>query len=427
MTDQSVRGRFIWHELMTPDTDESMDFYAESLGWKKVPWEADPSYPMFGAPSGPLGGAVASMEPPVWIPYVATPDLDGTVAEAVRLGAEVKSPPTPIPNGSRYAVLLDPQGACFAVYEPGTQPPPETAPGLGDFAWHELAALDWRSAFDFYAALFGWDKIDEHDMGPMGVYALFGRNGAQIGGMFDKRDQGKPGDAYWLGYVSVADVHATVEKIKAAGGGVAAGPMQVPGGAWIAQCMDPDGALFAVHAAPTAPNEAREPAAAAETRTRQPKKAAAKKTHAAAEPARPASGAADKAGKKTGKKKAAGKKTATKAAKKTGGKAGKKTAKKAAKKAGKKAAKKTAKKVSKKAGKKPPKKTAKKAAKKTAKKTAAKKAARKTGKKKSAGRKAGKATGKKRAAKRGGAKKASRAGRRSGPKRKTSKKPARRR
>jgi hypothetical protein len=84
-------------------------------------------------------------------------------------------------------------------------------------------------------------------MGPMGMYLIFGRNGTQLGGMFDKGSQGKPGSAYWLGYVSVDDVEGAIERAKAARGSVLTGPMDVPGGDRVAQLMDPHGAFFALH------------------------------------------------------------------------------------------------------------------------------------------------------------------------------------
>ncbi len=116
-------------------------------------------------------------------------------------------------------------------------------------------------AFGFYAALFDWDEITQHDMGPMGMYLVFGRNGKQLGGMFDKGSTGKPGNAYWLGYVSVTDLDGTIERAKGARGSLLTGPMDVPGGDRIAQLMDPHGAFFALHKAAGAQAAPAEPAA----------------------------------------------------------------------------------------------------------------------------------------------------------------------
>ena len=347
MADHSVRGRFVWHELATPDAPGAVAFYAKVLGWKKVPWEQDPTYSMFAAASAPLGGVGVSADGTArWTPFIGTPDIDATVRQATSLGAVVKTPVTVIPEAGKYAVLTDPQGATFGVHWSGAAPAPEKTPERGEFGWHELAALDYRAAFDFYGALFGWDKMAEHDMGPMGIYLIFGRNGAQLGGMFNKGGAGLPGGAYWLGYVRVRDAQATVDTLKAEGGRVASGPMQVPGGDWVAQCFDPAGALFAVHAS-VADVEAGKPASAAKKKVaKKPsaKKAASKKKAAKKKKAKAKKKAKKKAVKKKGSKKKAAKKKVAK--KKTAAK--KKASKRKAKKKSKKTSKKTSKKKAKK-------------------------------------------------------------------------------
>ena len=104
-------------------------------------------------------------------------------------------------------------------------------------------------------------------MGPMGVYLIFGRNGKQLGGMFNKPAE-MPGGPAWLGYVRVKDVNQTVNKVKSARGTLINGPMEVPGGDWIAQFVDPYGAMFAVHAVAADMKPAQAPAAAAEAPAR---------------------------------------------------------------------------------------------------------------------------------------------------------------
>jgi hypothetical protein len=64
--------------------------------------------------------------------------------------------------------------------------------------------------------------------------------------MFDK-PPAMPGPPAWLSYITVADVPKAVDRVTELGGHVLNGPMGVPGG-MIAQCMDPQGAMFALHA-----------------------------------------------------------------------------------------------------------------------------------------------------------------------------------
>jgi predicted enzyme related to lactoylglutathione lyase len=286
MADASHRGEFVWHDLLTPNAAGAHEFYGKVVGWTAQPWESDPSYVLFAAPSGPVGGVVESRAAtPHWVTYIGTGDLDATVEGATRLGATVQTAPTPLPGGGRYATLADPQGATFGIHESGDSTEGAAAsPKTGEFSWHELStSVSPNIAFGFYAALFDWDEISQTDMGPMGMYLIFGRNGRQIGGMFDHSASGKPGNAYWLGYVSVTDVDDAVERATGARGSVLTGPMDVPGGDRVAQLMDPHGAFFALHkaaakGAAAASNEApaHKPAKKAAAKPA-PRKAAAKK------------------------------------------------------------------------------------------------------------------------------------------------------
>jgi hypothetical protein len=107
---------------------------------------------------------------------------------------------------------------------------------------------DQTGAFTFYNTLFGWEKGEATDMGPMGIYQVFGRRGRSLGGMFNKPPQ-MPAPPHWMLYVRVPDVDKATERVKALGGKILNGPMDVPGGDRIVQCMDPQGAAFALHQA----------------------------------------------------------------------------------------------------------------------------------------------------------------------------------
>lgn len=368
MADQTVRGRFVWHELMTPDSAAAHAFYSKVLGWKSQPWEHDPSYVMFAAPRGPIGGAAVAEGAAHWLPYIGTGDIEATVKQAKERGGSVVKDVTTMPNGGKYAVLTDPQGVKFGVYESAQDYGKVTPPKAGEYSWHELSTSDYKAAFAFYSALFGWEKIAEHDMGELGFYFIYGLNGTQLGGFFNA----PPGAPHaWLGYVRVKDVHQTAKKVKSAGGKVVNGPMEVPGGDWIVQGVDKQGAAFAAHTL------------AADLKKAAPAAAAAAPEAAAAAPAAEEPAAAEPAKKAAPKPKPAAKKPAAKAAAKSAAKPAKKAAKPAAKKPAQ-VAKKSAKK---KAAKKPAAKSAAKAAKKSTKKGGKKVVTKKTrsgGKKKAA-------------------------------------------
>lgn len=247
-----AKGRFVWHDLMTPDTSGAQAFYKAIAGWGTQPWDGPQPYTMWTTPGGGMVGGVMGLPastdaPPHWLAYVSTPDVDATAAEATALGAQVIAGPEDIPNVGRFAVLTDPQGAAFAVYTSSNPAPASDGPAQpGEFSWHELATTDPDAAWRFYQALFGWKETSSMDMGEMGSYRMYGIGAAPFGGIFRQPPE-MPGPPAWLHYIRVDDVHRVVEVIKAQGGQIVLGPIEVPGGDWIAQGLDPQGAMFAIH------------------------------------------------------------------------------------------------------------------------------------------------------------------------------------
>ena len=283
MSNAEVLGRFVWHELLTNDTAGAAAFYPKVLPWRTAP-SSMPGYTIWMAGQTQIGGLMAlpseaGSTPPHWLVYVGTPNVDSTCSQAQGLGARIVKPPADIPNVGRFAVLSDPQGATFAVFTPGGGPPPGTPPVQGGFSWHELATTDVAAALRFYGQLFGWTKGPGHDMGAMGIYQLFEHGGTQAGGICNV--QGPSTAPSWLSYVHIADSGRAVAAAKAAGGRLLHGPMEVPGGSWIAMMMDPQGGAFAVQEAPRAAQS--KPAAAAKPAPAKPARAA--KSPAAAKPA----------------------------------------------------------------------------------------------------------------------------------------------
>jgi predicted enzyme related to lactoylglutathione lyase len=345
MTNPSLLGSFLWCELMTTDTTAAGGFYKKVVGWKTKPWPHDASYTTFTTGAGPVAGmmilpaeAKQMGAPPNWMMYVGTPSVDDTAMRVAQLGGRVIKQPDNIPDGGRFAVVADPQGAVFGLFTPkaGQPTPAQREPATGDFSWYELYTTDLAAAWTFYSTLFGWEKTTAMDMGEMGVYQMFRRGeGVPGAGGMMKAPPGQP--AAWLPYAMVPDAKAAAERAIASGGKIVNGPMEVPGGDWIAQGQDPQGAMFAVHsrkpAAAAAKPAAAKPAAA---QAAPAKPAAAKAAPAKAAPAKPAP-AKPAAAKKASAKKAAAPKKKAKAAKAA------KPARKAAKKPAKKAAKKTAK------------------------------------------------------------------------------------
>jgi len=249
MTD-SHHGYPCWYELTTPDPDAAGAFYARLLGWSidKAPMEGMEYY------LGTLGGTmVAGMMapsmpgiPPNWCLYFAVTDCDATVAAMLADGAQQYVAPSDIPGTGRFAILADPQGAVFGLLQP--------APGgeggafdqnkRGHGNWHELMSSDPVAALAFYGKHLGWKTSTAMDMGEMGTYQLVALAVGDFGGLMGKPSADMP--SAWLPYFGVASIDAAVTAITEGGGRVMNGPMEVPGGAYIVQATDPQGAWVAV-------------------------------------------------------------------------------------------------------------------------------------------------------------------------------------
>lgn len=248
-------GRFIWYELMTPDVAGAKRFYGDLVGWtaQDMPMP-DMTYTVLQTDGNNVAGAMQMMEgaaaqgiPPNWTGYVAVDDCDAAAAKVKTLGGSVMREPDDIPGIGRVAVIADPGGAVIAIMTPLPQDPPRPAAPMGQpgyTGWNELNAAALEPAWAFYAALFGWKKDGDMDMGAMGAYRLFANQDGQVGGMMKKQEQ-MPVPA-WLYYFRVLDIDAAGGKVTAGGGQVLNGPMQVPGDDWIINGVDPQGAMFSV-------------------------------------------------------------------------------------------------------------------------------------------------------------------------------------
>jgi hypothetical protein len=257
MTD--TRSEFFWYELMTSDQDAAIDFYGKVVGWNAdAQAQSTPDgmrYTILSAGDRGMGGVLqisddmqANGARPAWVGYIHVADTDAAARSIADAGGAVHMEPTDIPTIGRFALVADPGGAAFYVMTPlprADEPPPADPTTLGLVSWRELYAGDGgKAAFDFYSGRFGWEILGEMDMGPMGTYRIFGADGVQMGGMMDKPER-VPVSA-WNFYVNVDSVDSAVERIKDNGGQIVMGPVDVPGGSWVVQGVDPQGAHFAL-------------------------------------------------------------------------------------------------------------------------------------------------------------------------------------
>lgn len=243
-------SRFVWHDLMTSDVDAAARFYAAVIGWStEDSGMPGPPYLMLKSGDEMVGGIMAIPDgdagmPPCWTGYVGVDNVDAFTHRVVERGGRVWKAPQDIPGVGRFSVVADPHGAVFILFR-GSSPqgPAEQPMGTpGHFAWNELHAGEGESAFLWYAELFGWTADEAHDMGGF-TYRTFRSGGDRaVGGMMTKMpDAPAP---FWTYYVWAGDIDAAAGRVKSHGGVVLMGPHEVPGGAWIINCRDPQGAYF---------------------------------------------------------------------------------------------------------------------------------------------------------------------------------------
>ena len=251
----TLLGRPLWYELMTTDMKAAEAFYRTVVGWTTTPFEDLPQpYTMFVRPDGPPSAGVMTKPddvdaPPFWAMYVGVPKLEETAAHITRLGGRACSPVIEVPTVGRMQMMTDPQGAAFYIYEPASSDqPPEGPAQIGEASWHELMTTDAPAALKFYSEVFGWQPSEALDMGPAGKYHMFNRPHGMIGGMMNKGPEMADVPPNWQIYFRVPDIDAAVQRIKANGGQILNGPMEVPGGDMIVNAMDPQGAAFSLHA-----------------------------------------------------------------------------------------------------------------------------------------------------------------------------------
>jgi predicted enzyme related to lactoylglutathione lyase len=244
---------FFWYDVMTTDVPAAQKFYCDVVGWtaEDMSGSGQP-YVVFHAAGRGVAGLMpiphdAAGMPPAWMGYILVEDLDAKIEALKAAGGVLHKGPITIDGVIRFAVVSDPQGAGFLIATPLTsEPPPPLAAGTpGTIGWRELYAADWAAVWPFYEKLFGWTKDRAIDMGAMGTYQLF-RTGddAAAGGMMTRPPQVPV--SHWGYYIRVSAIDAAAARVTAGGGRILNGPMEVPGGDWVVNAIDPQGAMFSL-------------------------------------------------------------------------------------------------------------------------------------------------------------------------------------
>ncbi len=242
---------------MTSDLAGAQRFYSGLLGWTFDMHEGSGmDYRTFKANGPNVGGFLPLSEEmtangarPLWAGYILVEDVDKAVAAITQTGGSVLMPARDVPTVGRIAFVADPQRAPFYVMKPqgdakGSEAFAAYAPRGGHCAWNELVTTDQDGAQAWYGRLFGFTRIDGLDMGPMGEYRIMQNAGQDFAfGAFMQKPPAMP-VSLWAYYFRVPAIDTAVDYIGANGGQVVNGPMEIPGGDFVLNGVDPQGAGF---------------------------------------------------------------------------------------------------------------------------------------------------------------------------------------
>ncbi|HEY6273178.1 MAG TPA: VOC family protein [Terriglobales bacterium] len=246
-------GSFCWVELATTDQSAAKAFYTSLFGWTVTdyPMGASGAYSMFrlherdAAAGYTLGKDQLARGTPVhWSLYIAVDNADEATKKATQAGATIIMPPSDVMNAGRMAVIHDPTGAVFSVWEAKDNQGIGVSGENGSLCWADLSTGDPASGAKFYSTLFGWE-ITRAPNDPSGYLHI--KNGEHfIGGIPPAEHRDPQWGSHWLIYFLVADVAATAAKAAQLGARTLMPAQDMAGvGTW-AILADPQGAVFAI-------------------------------------------------------------------------------------------------------------------------------------------------------------------------------------
>ncbi|MCF4135783.1 VOC family protein [Streptomyces sp. Tue 6430] len=254
LTTRFVDGAPNWLDIGTSDIDRAAAFYHALFGWRFRSAGPDAGgYGFFQLDGRTAAGGMQTTPeqgPPSWTVYFRTADADATCKAAERAHGRTLFPPLDVMGQGTMALVADPAGVPFGVWQPGRLEGVDVAGEPGSLCRVELYTPDIAAAAAFYHAALGLETAGVPF--PTGTYTSVNPAGAgeesMFGGFVPLADDPAeaPYPAYWLPYVEVADVDAVAARAGELGGVVRTAPADVAGVGRTARLADPDGARFAV-------------------------------------------------------------------------------------------------------------------------------------------------------------------------------------
>jgi predicted enzyme related to lactoylglutathione lyase len=247
-------GTFSWTELASTDQSGAKKFYTSLFGWEFKDNDMGPDgvYTIFtreGKDVAALYTLKADMQkqgvPPNWASYITVENADAATAKAKSLGGTVVMDAFDVMEHGRMAVITDPQGATFCLWQPKKMIGVAVLGEPGSLGWTQLNAKDTTAATKFYTALIGWKTQVDPMPGGGGDYTTWLKADGPAGGMM-AMPPGEKAPSHWLPYFAVASVDDTAKKAATIGGKTYVPPTDIPGTGRFAVLADPQGATFAL-------------------------------------------------------------------------------------------------------------------------------------------------------------------------------------
>ena len=253
--DKHSPGAFCWIELATTDQPAAKTFYSSLFGWTSndTPMGPNDVYTVFQL-QGRAAAAAYTMRPeqrsqgipPNWMLYIAVKSADESANAASNAGGKILMPPFDVFDLGRMAIIQDPTGAVFAIWQAKKQAGTGITAIDGTLCWADLNTRDQVRARQFYSKVFGWEMVEDTDDKPPSGYVHI-KNGADFIGGIPPAEYLPPNvPPHWMPYFQVPDCDASTNKTRQLGGQVCAGPITLENVGRFTVVSDAQGAAFAL-------------------------------------------------------------------------------------------------------------------------------------------------------------------------------------
>jgi uncharacterized protein len=247
-------GMFCWSELTAMDVQKAKRFYAELFSWGMDESPIDDEGNVYimlqknGADLGAMYNGKAELERTKmnthWLGYIAVDSVDQTVAKVESLGGQVSIKPMDVFTAGRMAVIHDPSGARFALWQGNEHKGAKRIGETSTVCWNELATRDLAASIKFYQGLFNWSAETK----PVGdsSYTEFTLAGQPVAGMIEMTDEWGDVPPHWMTYYAVDDCDSSVAKAAELGAHICVPATDIPDVGRFSVIADPQGAVFSV-------------------------------------------------------------------------------------------------------------------------------------------------------------------------------------